>query len=298
MGGARAIGEVDGAAGAMPKVVKKATRMQGACLTSAAALREYVEERTKVFGTSASAIEPKGRLRWDQYPADVRGMRGVHLNERTMTFEYITAAEYTDTEIHMRKSAWLVGRSGAGKSTMQGAWGRMFCRRRNKLVYFDGKSIDPIGLLTKDGQMDSFGALMLADFNMRSLMDRCIDDEGKKSLFQVDEAGHLPCRYHQAILPKYTPRVFSCNTDVDEYGRFNVAHYFEENHLQGLAALARQDMPAMKRAGDNQVAISRRCVAFVIPDDLNLAVVVDSVKADMQAMVSEQIDNERRFLEG
>ena len=194
-------------------------------------------------------------------------MKARSVDELKMCFTEHTAAEYTDTRLHKKKTAWLLHKTGRGKSMLQGAWGRLFCRRYECEQYISGKSLDPLGMMTKHGEVDSKGALMMADLAMKSLMDKYLDVDELKGLLQVYETAHIPGRYHQGIIPAGMPRSFSAN--LGKVGtRDDAGAYFERENMPGLAAVARGDLAALKACSDDDIAVARRCIVFVVPDEL------------------------------
>lgn len=242
------------------------------------------------------AMEP-GVKEWHEYPEGVRQMVGTSVDERTLEFTKHTAVEFTDTCLHKKKTAWLVHKSGRGKSMMQGAWGRMFCRRYEADQYISGKSLDLMGIMTKHGEMDSKGALMLADLNMKSLMNQRLTVEEEKGLLQVYEAAHLPGRYHQAIIPAGMPRTISVNLGMLPDSQVpDPGYYFETEGMPALAAMARGDLEEFRKCSDNDIAVARRCVVFVVPEGLDLAVDRDALDADLDDRVEAGIERERLLL--
>ena len=109
-------------------------------------------------------------------------------------------------------------------------------------MYYEAKAVDPMGILTREGKMEDFGAIMISDYNMKSLMNTALDEEDKKSLFQTEERGSVKARYHTVVLPMHMPRTFSCNADNDSGGHVDAGAYFEWNDMQGLAAVARKTL--------------------------------------------------------
>ena len=265
-------------------------------------INDYVDMLSKASSMCKPrvAVEP-GVKEWHECPESIRQMVGVSIDEKTLAFTKHTAVEYTDTKLHKKKTAWLVHKSGHGKSMLQGAWGRLFCRRYKADQYISGKSLDPMGVMTKHGEMESKGALMLADLNMKSLMNQRLTVEEEKGLLQVYEAAHLPGRYHQAIIPAGMPRAISVNLGkvVNEQGQAvpDPGHYFFYEGMPALAAMARGDAEALRACDDNDIAVARRCVVFVVPEELDLAVDREALDKALDDEVAEGIEGERRFLE-
>ena len=278
-----------------------ATALQTSCLLMKEEINDYVDMLSKASSMCKPrvAVEP-GVKEWHEYPESVRQMVGISVDERTLELTEHTAAEYTDTRLHKKKTAWLVHKSGHGKSMLQGAWGRLFCRRYNADQYISGKSLDPMGIMTKHGEMENKGALMLADLNMKSLMNQRLTVEEEKGLLQVYEAAHLPGRYHQAIIPAGMPRTISVNLGnrVDVLGNTvpDPGYYFDYEGMPALAAMARRDAEALRNCTDNDIAVAHRCVVFVVSGGLDLAVDREALDEALDDEVAEGIEQERRFL--
>ena len=125
------------------------------------------------------------------------------------------------------------------------------------------KGIDPLGALTRSGEIACAGAIIFHDVELSSQNDVALSQEAVKSLFDVNEAASVPARYHMAILPRCVPRMFSVNsgvrvdTNAVDYGR-----WFELHGLTGAAELARGNYAALGDASDQQLAILRRLVVF------------------------------------
>ena len=60
--------------------------------------------------------------------------------------------------------------------------------------------------------------------------------------------------------------------------------------MSGLAAVARGDILSVRAASDTDIAIARRCVVFVIPEGLNLAIDNGPKEAELQAILDEQLE--------
>ena len=217
-------------------------------------------------------------------------MKGAWVCENEMKFVEVTLEQYMQSTPYLRKFAWFVGRAGSGKSSLQRALSREFSARRKKTVYYEAKAVDPMGILTKEGKMDEFGAIMISDYAMTSLMNTSLDEEDKKSLFQPEERGSVKARYHTAVIPLHMPRTFSCNANNDAQGNANPGGYFDFNDMPGLAAVARGDINAVRASGDAEIAIARRCIVFVIPERLKLAIDNKTKEKELQAIVDEQLE--------
>jgi len=178
-----------------------------------------------------------------------------------------TFADYTDTELHFTHSAIVVGPSSIGKSKLIGGCGRMFCRRYDFQIYVLGKSIDPYGALSMNGTLERCGALLWTDFTMRSLRDEKVGKEAAKSLFDVEEGGQLPARWHAACLPPEKPHMFAINSGKEKDGEPDWEDWFRENKLKGLKYLVNGDEEKLRAASEHDKAMARRVIIFKAKKD-------------------------------
>ena len=147
----------------------------------------------------------------------------------------------------------------------------IWCRSCNKTKYIDGKSVDPIGLLSKDGKMNDIGALSLSDFDFKTLMNTTLSNNELKSLVSVHENGSIKARYGNALFPKHLPRSFSVNLGHNpDTGADNDPASFFQDKLDGMVYLINQDVQKLKTMDDSDRAIVRRCVVFILPDNVDL----------------------------
>ena len=180
--------------------------------------------------------------------------------------------EYT-TNLELKRSAWIIGPAGIGKSTLQKHWARFWCRSAKKAKFIEGKSIDPLGILSKDGKMNDYGALCLSDFELRTLQDHVMTKEEQTSLLSVFENGAVVARYGDAIFPKDLPRTFSVNLGEDMItGVKNDPGGFFDCKMDGVANLVRKQEARIKNLVDRELALVRRCAVFVLTEDMNLHV--------------------------
>ena len=136
--------------------------------------------------------------------------QGILLRRDNSTIKHVTMWEYT-VRFALKRSVWLVGPMGIGKSTLQCVWARFWCRSCGKTSFIEGKSIDPIGILSKDNTIENIGAMILCDFNFKTMMDTSLNELELLSLFGVDEPGAIKARFGDAISPstcaEYSQRI-------------------------------------------------------------------------------------------
>ena len=110
-----------------------------------------------------SAREPEGRTKWEDYPQSIKDLKGMYWDEKDKQIKWITMWDYT-VDMALKRSAWVIGAAGKGKSTLQGVWSRFWCRSCMKSTYLYGKAIDPVGMLCRDNKLQDVGAMCLAEF--------------------------------------------------------------------------------------------------------------------------------------
>ena len=65
-----------------------------------------------------------------------------------------------------------------------------------------------------------------------------------------------------------------------------------------MAALARGDIRALMACDDHDLAIARRCVMFILPEDEDLGADTLAMDAALEADVQLGLETERAFLAG
>jgi hypothetical protein len=161
----------------------------------------------------------------------------------------------------------LVGRTGTGKSVLAHMIAQHLCITRGRMKsYFFTKSLDSLGVQTKDGNMKSFGAMVYDDLELRSLQNTKLEKSHLLSLFHVQGGGSFIARYHDAILPKGVPKIMTQNHTVDSAG--NQISWFKEHNLDACDALMRGDQAGVTKFGQKDEAIARRMIIFDVTESL------------------------------
>ena len=161
----------------------------------------------------------------------------------------------------MDKAAFFIGSNGAGKTALTLALAKDFAIRKRKDLVVSAKALDPLGIMTRAGDIVKAGAFVFSDAPLRTLMHETLGDEAVKALMDMREACSLPARYHVAILPAKHARLFSANSGVF-HDSVDHGAYFATYRQMGLAHMARRDAAALSRMSDNERAICRRVVMF------------------------------------
>ena len=267
---------------------KQQTPIQHALLVSETKLRQYVEGTVRSSAMTFSAKEPDGRTKWEDYPEAIKNIKGMYWDPDAKQIKWVTMWDYT-VAMALERCAWVIGGAGKGKSTLQGVWSRFWCRSCTKNNYLYGKAIDPVGAMCRDNKMQDIGALCLADFKFTTLMKTKMDHEDILGLCGVFELGQVPARYSCANLPKGLRRAFSANLGKDPVTHGpDPGHYFEEFNIPSLAKLARNDEAGLKASSDEDEALARRCVVFVLPVDIDLRVDTQAVEDKMVNILAQE----------
>jgi hypothetical protein len=167
------------------------------------------------------------------------------------------------TRHYLDKSAFIIGANGSGKTALCCAIAKDFAIRKRRSIFVHAKGLDPLGSMTRSGDMNSVGAFVFSDAPLMTLMNDVLSDEAVKALVDVRETCAFPARYHTAVLPSRHARVFSANCGLNVFGQPDPGFYFETYHQASLALLARRDIEGLRRLSDDHQAIVRRAIIFV-----------------------------------
>jgi hypothetical protein len=137
-----------------------------------------------------------------------------------------------------------------------------FAIRKRKDIVVNTKALDPLGLMTRSGDIARVGAFVFSDTPLRTLMNEVLDCEAVKALLDIREVCALPARYHQAILPAGHARLFSANSGVDNGGNVDHGAYFAAYGQPALANMARKDLARVLAMSDDERATCRRVIIF------------------------------------
>ena len=119
--------------------------------------------------------------------------------------------------------------------------------------------------------MNDIGALSLSDFDFKTLMNTTQSKNEVKSFVSVHENGSIKARYGNALFPKHLPRSSSVNLGHNpDTGADNDPASFFQDKLDGMVYLINQNVQKLKTMDDSDRAIVRRCVVFILPDNVDL----------------------------
>jgi hypothetical protein len=173
---------------------------------------------------------------------------------------------------------------------------QMFCIRYDFASYAMAKALDPLGVLTKSGEIKLMGAFIFHDFVFKSLQNTALAEEDIKGIIDPNEPCAFPARYHSAVMPKHRARMFSVNIGkstlddtVDDPG-----YWFQTEGITALAYLARRDADGIRRLGDRAAAMARRVIIFQ-PTAGEIGLNTSRLAADLDLAVARGIAAEAQF---
>jgi hypothetical protein len=196
------------------------------------------------------------------FASDLGSMMGWTYDSDSTDLIGISFDEYY-TRHYLDKSAFIIGANGAGKTALCCAIAKDFTVRKRRSIFVHAKGLDPLGSMTRSGDMNSIGAFVFSDAPLMTLMNDVLSDEAVKSLVDVRETCAFPARYHTAVLPARHARIFSANCGIDPHGQPDAGFYFQTYRQYSLAALARRDTSTLRNLSDDQQAIIRRVIIFM-----------------------------------
>jgi len=244
------------------KKTKTCTPMQTAVLACVSEVQQFVAFMEKSNQMIYSVTEGF------QYPRDFASwlplLLGVYWCARTQQIKQISLVDCIDkTNMYLKNLICFVGLNGRGKSELIRAIAKRLSKAHGFDKYCFGKSLDPVGCMTKSGSINECGAVALTDLDLVSLMNTPLSLEHKKGLMKVEEAAHYAARYGEAILPKLRPRILAVNATQNRQG-IQWSGWFEAQGLEACAALAAHDAGAFRACSDEQQAVARNITIFRI----------------------------------
>jgi len=235
----------------------------------------YIKKLKESHALLFSVSDGPYRFPQDYLPG-VLDMIGTYWDHFKQCLATITLRQAVmESDIYKRRSLFFTGKSGRGKTKMLEALARRLCLGHGFQYYVSGTMLDPIGVLTLSGKINKCGAVVMSDFEMRTLQDKPLPREGIKNLIKAEEqGGGFPARYHAGVIPSGTPRLFSVNSDIfptghKKAGEVNWAHWFEQQlFCEALTAIVNEDMGFLGKMGGNDEAIARGAIIFKVPEYL------------------------------
>ena len=275
------------------KFLKKTTPLQQALITMRFELDDYMraKEQTSMILEFASGVE--FRLPGDFNPKVCELLKGHYWHVASQKIQTLTLGEWLNTTEHKLRSLFLVGGSEAGKSSLLRALARIFSVRTGLGVYAFFKKLDPAGLLTRSGEINTCSSFIFTDFEMNSLKDDKLDEESVKALIDVAEPGGYPARYHVALFPKNKPRMFAVNAGLED-GAIDYGWWFaKQPFCYPLALLARKNEEDLAKCTDAQQAIARRTIIFNIEDRDHIGLRVQNGQQSLQRELEVELQREK-----
>jgi len=208
------------------------------------------------------------------FAATLPTMIGWEFDPVLQTFSDVTLDTYYRAR-YMEKAAFFIGSNNSGKTALCAALAKDFTIRKQKTLFVVAKALDPLGLVTRGGEVSQMGAFVFNDTPLRTLANNVLDVESMKSLVFVRESCAFPARYHNAILPAGHARLFTANSGLDLEGNVDNGSYFAEYHQHALATMARRNLQGVLALSDDDRAVLRRVVMFTpSPQDIGVQTAV------------------------
>jgi len=256
------------------KRYNRLTPLQDAILTYTTDLKEWLackeEAESMIFRADAPGPHFLKNFKKDL----VLNLRGLHYEPiggiQTTTLKDAISKPQAPQKppLLYAKTFIFVGKPATGKSEFVHAMCRECCKRANKDTYAMSASIDPYGLMTKNGKMKELGAVGFYDFELKAKINNRLSTEEKKGFLYVKERAHIGARYHQAVFMEYVPRFWAINIGQNDQGDDDPSEFFRSEYLEGLEKLVNEDHERIKELDGHQQAIARRAVIFVIDECL------------------------------
>lgn len=248
------------------RVIKSETPLSRAVMVMGTELDSFVTERAKADAIVLRVAPAPTDVPIANYPADISkdmlecvGWSWDSVFRRIVKHSW---DDYVNTELHLLKSAILVGPGGGGKSNLMRQMARRFGLMYDKRVFVFTKQLDPLGVLTKSGTLLDVAAVCATDFDPVSQNGVELTSEGLKGLLDCEEGGGYACRYHQAVIKGGIPRLFAVNGD----DKTAIDAWFTKFPVTSpLASLVRKDDAALRVMQPDYQAICRRVIIFPTP---------------------------------
>jgi hypothetical protein len=270
----------------------KPTALQVSLLLFKEDIATFLRDKATVISMTVEIASVLTRYPRDFNPSlcDLKGWEFDHVTNK---FRDLTLHEYY-TRKYMDKAAIFIGSSGAGKTALCHALAKDFTIGKGKTIFISSKALDPLGLVTKNGDMTKVGAFVFNDTPLRTLMNEIMSTEATKALMDVREPCAYTARYHDAILPRLHARLFSCNSGLHPDGTVDNGHYFCTNRQPALASMARRDLSSILSMTDDDHALCRRVVMFT-PTARDIGLQTEGLIADAAAAYEQELEIRSRY---
>ena len=269
------------------------TPLQAAILTYPEEINDFMKAREKLSSTIYCADAVTLDLRTSFSP-NLLDLKCVFYDDVENAVGHCSLKEYMMTSQRIRRMLFIIGTNGSGKSSLLQALCKCFCMMNRKDTFVLLKaSLDMLGLMTQSGQIEDHGAFAFTDFSLKSQKDVPLGEEDMKSFFDPNEVGCFTCRWHDAAIPKFRPRLGAVNSGkmqckskgdmITDYG-----WWFEVNRCPPGAALARGDEAELQKMSDHHQAIARRIMICKIENREQIGLKVEKVIAAVDDMIAEE----------
>ena len=187
-------------------------------------------------------------------------------------------------KMHADRSMWFIGPAGFGKDELCRGIARNFCERYEKLSYVITQSLDPLGVMTKSGAIGKAGAFVFTDFTLKTKLDDRLSVAEQKAFLYTKQRAHYNCRYSEAVLPAFVPRLMAVNSGARQDGSINYADWFDREGLSGPAMLANDDEASFRTADTHQVALARRVLIIKVDRPCFVPATVASIDEELELL--------------
>jgi hypothetical protein len=160
-------------------------------------------------------------FKWGDY--DIMTMPGIRYNAATGKVVSVSKGQVMNSRLSKECAQVYIGLDRAGKTELQHADGRCFCRRSfdpetgniRMPEYYMCASFDPLGVYSKDGSTGRVSSYHFPDTKLQTRLSDKISRDELKTILNLKEDGTFACRYHPGIIAKGRPVTLSFNAGMD-----------------------------------------------------------------------------------
>jgi hypothetical protein len=285
---------------------KTATLFEQSLLIMHVELKQYVDLRHRASNMLLPLNDPKHFDIPGDFIDGVMNLAGVHFNHVTQRLESVTLKSWLQSSLCREKMAIFLGTERTGKSELQHAIGRHMCRRSfsngivEKSTYYYSSALDPLGVLSREGALDTCSSIHLKDSDLVVLMNSTLTKEELKDVVCTKEAASHRARYFPAVWPARAVRTASWNTGKTFEGEVDWGYCLRSVGLSMLQpmlddAVEECTSKILQRSSDDKAIISR-VVIFKVTEKLYVPKVSEQSQAAAAAEVEEELEAEQLYL--
>ena len=273
------------------KIAKKfgnPTPLQMSILTYPDEIGDFMRAKEKLSGIVFDARDVTISYP-DSFSSTIGDLKGVIWDDDDLKIKEVSLNTYLTTKMHKMRMLFLVGRNGSGKSSLLQALCKRFCIGAQKATFVFSKGLDPLGLMTKTGQMDDHACFAFTDFEFKSQKDTPLTFEEIKGLVDTNEPANYAARWSDAVLPRWRVRAAAVNAGLDDDGSVDYGQWFAGNRAMPLAFLARGQEAIIKGLPDTEQALARRVFIIRIAAKSDIGLNVESMAQELDDLVDEEL---------